>query len=141
MDRITLAAVEAYGVDRMLRELRQDLQAGTYRPAPARRVDIPEPQGGTRPLGIPTVRDRVAQQAARIVLEPIFEADPRSRSAPERHHRLKGTLGTAVWKGEPLAGGWQYEVTGGGRIWYMIDDMRRIAWITYAGTGHPKATD
>jgi RNA-directed DNA polymerase len=75
VDRITLAAVEDYGVDRMLRELRGDLCAGRYRPAPARRVDIPKPQGGTRPLGIPTVRDRVAQQAAKIVLEPIFEAD------------------------------------------------------------------
>ena len=75
VDRITLAAVEDYGVDRMLRELRRDLCAGRYRPAPARRVDIPKPQGGTRPLGIPTVRDRVAQQAAKIVLEPIFEAD------------------------------------------------------------------
>jgi RNA-directed DNA polymerase len=75
VDRITLAAVEDYGVDRMLRELRRDLCAGRYRPAPARRVDIPKPQGGKRPLGIPTVRDRVAQQAAKIVLEPIFEAD------------------------------------------------------------------
>jgi RNA-directed DNA polymerase len=75
VDRVTLAAVEDYGVDRMLRELRHDLRSGRYRPAPARRVDIPKPQGGTRPLGIPTVRDRVAQQAAKIVLEPIFEAD------------------------------------------------------------------
>jgi RNA-directed DNA polymerase len=75
VDRVTVAAVEEYGVDRMLRELRQDLRSGRYRPAPARRVEIPKPQGGTRPLGIPTVRDRVAQQAAKIVLEPIFEAD------------------------------------------------------------------
>jgi hypothetical protein len=69
-----------------------------------------------------------------------IRADPRSRSAPERHHRLKGSLGTATWKGEPLER-WQYEVTGGGRIWYVIEDARRTAWITYAGTGHPKATD
>jgi RNA-directed DNA polymerase len=97
VDRITLGAVEAYGVDRMLRELRRDLQAGTYRPAPARRVDIPKPQGGKRPLGMPTVRDRVAQQAAKIVLEPIFEADflpcsygfrPR-RSATQAMERLR----------------------------------------------------
>jgi RNA-directed DNA polymerase len=75
VDRITLVAVEDYGVDRMLRELRRDLREGVYRPAPARRVEIPKPRGGVRPLGIPTVRDRVAQAAAKLVLEPIFEAD------------------------------------------------------------------
>jgi RNA-directed DNA polymerase len=75
VDRVTLVAVEDYGVDRMLRELRHDLRTGRYRPAPVRRVEIDKPQGGKRPLGIPTVRDRVAQQAAKIVLEPIFEAD------------------------------------------------------------------
>jgi RNA-directed DNA polymerase len=97
VDRVTLVAVESYGVDRMLRELRDDLRAGVYRPAPARRVDIPKPDGGKRPLGIPTVRDRVAQQAAKIVLEPIFEADflpcsygfrPR-RSATQAMERLR----------------------------------------------------
>ncbi len=76
VDRVTLAFVEEeYGVGRMLAELQADLRAGSYRPAPARRVEIPKPAGGSRPLGIPTVRDRVAQAAARIVLEPIFEAD------------------------------------------------------------------
>jgi RNA-directed DNA polymerase len=75
VDRITLAAVEDYGVARMLGELQEALRTGSYRPAPARRVEIPKPAGGVRPLGIPTVRDRVAQAAAKIVLEPIFEAD------------------------------------------------------------------
>ena len=76
VDRVTLAFVEdEYGVERMLAELQADLRAGSYRPAPARRVDIPKPAGGSRPLGIPTVRDRVAQQAMKIVVEPIFEAD------------------------------------------------------------------
>ena len=76
VDKVTLAYVEeVYGVPRLLGELQADLRAGTYRPAPARRVDIPKPQGGKRPLGIPSVRDRVAQQAAKLVLEPIFEAD------------------------------------------------------------------
>lgn len=97
VDRVTLVAVESYGVDRMLRELRDDLRAGVYRPAPARRVDIPKPDGGRRPLGIPTVRDRVAQQAVKLVLEPIFEADflpcsygfrPR-RSATQAMERLR----------------------------------------------------
>jgi RNA-directed DNA polymerase len=76
VDRVTLAFVqEEYGVRRMLGELQADLREGTYRPAPARRVDIPKPDGSKRPLGIPTVRDRVAQQAAKIVLEPVLEAD------------------------------------------------------------------
>jgi RNA-directed DNA polymerase len=75
VDRLTLAAVEEHGVERMLGELARDLRAGVYRPAPVRRVEIPKPDGRKRPLGIPTVRDRVAQQAAKLVLEPIFEAD------------------------------------------------------------------
>jgi RNA-directed DNA polymerase len=76
VDRVTLAFVQdVYGVQRLLAELQRDLREGTYRPAPARRVDIPKPDGSKRPLGIPTVRDRVAQQAAKIVLEPVFEAD------------------------------------------------------------------
>ena len=76
VDALTIAAVEDdYGVARLLRELQSDLRAGIYHPAPVRRVEIPKPDGRTRPLGIPTVRDRVAQQAAKIVLEPLFEAD------------------------------------------------------------------
>ncbi|HUP73078.1 MAG TPA: group II intron reverse transcriptase/maturase [Acidimicrobiales bacterium] len=75
VDRITVAAVEDFGVHRMLDELAGDLRAGRYRPSPVRRVEIPKPDGRKRPLGIPTVRDRVAQQAVKIVLEPLFEAD------------------------------------------------------------------
>ena len=98
VDQITLALVqEEYGVARLLAELQADPREGTYRPAPARRVDIPKPDGSKRPLGIPTVRDRVAQQAAKIVLEPVFEADflscsygfrPR-RSAVQAMERLR----------------------------------------------------
>jgi RNA-directed DNA polymerase len=72
---LTIAAVEDYGVEQMLTELRDDLRAGIYHPAPVRRVQIPKPDGSFRPLGIPTVTDRVCQQAAKLVLEPIFEAD------------------------------------------------------------------
>jgi RNA-directed DNA polymerase len=75
VDKQTLAAVREYGVERLLGELQRDLRNGMYRPRPVRRVEIPKPQGGKRPLGIPTVRDRIVQQAARLVLEPIFEAD------------------------------------------------------------------
>lgn len=87
IDRITLEDVESYGVERMLAELRQDLLEGNYRPSPVRRVEIPKPRGGVRPLGIPTIRDRVAQQAAKIVLEPVFEADFRESSYGYRPRR------------------------------------------------------
>jgi RNA-directed DNA polymerase len=75
IDKITLAAVEEYGVARLLDELASELGEKRYRPLPARRVMIPKP--GTaeqRPLSIPPVRDRIVQAAAKIVLEPVFEA-------------------------------------------------------------------
>jgi RNA-directed DNA polymerase len=76
VDQLTISAVEEdYGVHRMLDELHDALRAGIYHPQAVRRVEIPKPTGKMRPLGIPTVKDRVAQQAAKIVLEPIFEAD------------------------------------------------------------------
>ena len=75
IDRQTLEAVKEYGVERLPAEVQSELRGGRYRPLPVRRVQIPKPQGGSRLLGIPTVKDRVVQQAARIVLEPIFEAD------------------------------------------------------------------
>src|SRR5215211_753324 len=77
VDGVTIDQVEASGVASFLQELAALLTAGSYRPAPLRRVHIPKPgqPGKTRPLGIPTVRDRVAMTAAKLVLEPIFEAD------------------------------------------------------------------
>jgi RNA-directed DNA polymerase len=75
VDGVNFAAIEASGLDAWLAGLRKELTEKTYRPAPVRRVMIPKPGGGERPLGIPTIRDRVAQTAAKLVLEPIFEAD------------------------------------------------------------------
>jgi len=72
---MTFAATEASGLEKWLAGLRTELVERTYRPAPVRRVTIPKPGGGERPLGIPTIRDRVVQTAAKLVLEPIFEAD------------------------------------------------------------------
>jgi RNA-directed DNA polymerase len=75
VDGATFEQIETAGVEAWLAGLREDLVSKTYRPDPVRRVMIPKPGGGERPLGIPTIRDRVGQTAAQIVLEPIFEAD------------------------------------------------------------------
>lgn len=100
VDEVTFEQIEKdEGVARLLAKLKEELKAGTYRPQPVRRVYIPKPDGGERPLGIPTIRDRVAQAAAKIVLEPIFEADftanayayrpkKNARQAIEHVHRL-----------------------------------------------------
>ena len=87
VDRETLAVVEQYGVERMLDALHSVLRAGIYRPQPVLRRYIPKADGRQRPLGIPTVRDRVAQMATLIVLEPIFEADFRASSYGFRPRR------------------------------------------------------
>ena len=75
VDGVTFAAIEKEGIEAWLAGLRKELTEKTHRPAAVRRVMIPKPGGGDRPLGIPTIRDRVAQTAAKLVLEPIFEAD------------------------------------------------------------------
>ncbi|EWM19868.1 RNA-directed DNA polymerase [Kutzneria sp. 744] len=77
IDHTTLAAVQEYGVTRLLDEVAVELREGRYRPLPTRRVLIPKPgnKAELRPLSIPAVRDRIVQSACKIVLEPIFEAD------------------------------------------------------------------
>ena len=75
VDGVSFAEIEERGLEAWLAGLREELVSKTYRPDPVRRVMIPKPDGGERPLGIPTIRDRVAQTAAKLVLEPIFEAD------------------------------------------------------------------
>ena len=75
VDEQTFEQIEFAGRQEWLNGVGKELREKTYRPQPVRRVMIPKPGGGERPLGIPTIRDRVAQTAAKIVLEPIFEAD------------------------------------------------------------------
>ena len=75
VDGQTLAGMEAQGLGKWLAEIREELRTKRYKPQPVRRKMISKPGGGERPLGIPTIRDRVVQTAAKLVLEPIFEAD------------------------------------------------------------------
>lgn len=75
VDGVTFEAIEASGRAEWLSALRKELVEKMYRPKPVRRVMIPKPGGGERPLGIPCIRDRVVQAAAKLILEPIFEAD------------------------------------------------------------------
>ena len=75
MDGLTFEQIEAQGVERWLEMLREELLSGRYAPKPLLRVWIPKSNGGQRPLGIPTIRDRVVQMAMVLVIGPIFEAD------------------------------------------------------------------
>jgi retron-type reverse transcriptase len=77
VDRVGIDEVREYGEEQFLREIHEELPAETYRANQMRRVHIPKPgqPGRTRPLGIPTVQDRVVQMAVKLVIEPLFEAD------------------------------------------------------------------
>jgi RNA-directed DNA polymerase len=75
VDGVTFEQIEAQGVESWLSGLQEEMKGRAYRPQAVRRVMIPKPGGGERPLGLPTIKDRVVQTAAKLVLEPIFEAD------------------------------------------------------------------
>jgi RNA-directed DNA polymerase len=96
VDGQTFAQIESAGLADWLARLREDLRTRAYQPAAVRRAYIPKPGGGERPLGIPTVRDRVAQTAAALVLSPIFEADFTDEMYGYRQRRSAQQAVTAV---------------------------------------------
>ena len=103
-DGLTIEDVEREGVEQFLGQIEQDLQAGIYRPKPVLRVYIPKADGRQRPLGIPTVRDRVVQQACKVVIEPVFEANFRDTSYGFRPKRSAQQAVSVVKKA--LIKGW-----------------------------------
>lgn len=95
VDGETFEGIESRGLERWLAGVRTELKDRTYKPQPVRRVMIPKPGGGKRPLGIPTIRDRVVQTATKLVIEPIFEAD----LEPDAYgYRPKRSAGEAIEK-------------------------------------------
>jgi RNA-directed DNA polymerase len=96
VDGLTFAAIEAAGYQGWLSGIGKDLRERNYRPDPVRRVMIPKPNGGERPLGIPTIRDRVVQTAVKLVIEPIFEADLEPNAYGYRPRRGAGDAIQAV---------------------------------------------
>ena len=89
VDGQSFEEIEAMGLEGWLSGIRDDLRAKTYRPEPVRRAMVPKPGGGERPLGIPTIRDRVVQGAVKLVIEPIFEADLEPSAARSPHPSLR----------------------------------------------------
>jgi group II intron reverse transcriptase/maturase len=96
VDKITIADIEKYGVETYLNELVEELRKQTYEPQAVKRVMIPKANGGERPLGIPTVRDRIAQTLCKMILEPIFEADFEESSYGFRPKRSTKDAMTAI---------------------------------------------
>ena len=96
VDHLTIAAIEAAGIDQYLESLGEELRKQTYEPQAVKRVMIPKANGGERPLGIPTVRDRIAQTVCKMILEPIFEADFEESSYGFRPGRSSKNAITAI---------------------------------------------
>lgn len=106
VDGQSISDIERSGVDGFLAGLATELREGRYRPRPVRRVLIPKADGRQRPLGIPTVRDRVVQAAAKVVLEPIFEADFRNSSYGFRPKRNAHQAGERIRQAVNRGAGW-----------------------------------
>ena len=104
VDGIGIEDVECQGVDGFLQAIADDLKGGSYHPQPVLRVYIPKPDGRQRPLGMPTVRDRVVQQACKLVIEPLFEANFQDHSDGFRPKRSAAQAVNRVK--EHLVGGW-----------------------------------
>src|SRR4051812_36980579 len=115
VDGVTIDAIEAAGVGDFLNGLAAAVRAGTYRPRPLRRVHIPKPgkPGQTRPLGIPTVADRVVMTAVKVVLEPVFEADFQPVSFGFRPKRSAHQALEAVRR-----------AVNAGRVWVLDADIK-----------------
>lgn len=96
VDRVTIADIESQGVEFYLNELGEELRRQLYKPQAVKRVMIPKANGGERPLGIPTVRDRIAQTVCKMILEPIFEADFEDSSYGFRPNRSSKDAITAI---------------------------------------------
>lgn len=98
VDKITITDVESYGVDKFLNDIAETLKNGEYRPLPTKRVYIPKGDGKERPLGLPTIRDKIVQTATKLVIEPIFEADFKDNSYGFRPKRSQHMALEAVRK-------------------------------------------
>ena len=127
VDGVRREDVEPQGVAALLQALEQDLRAGSYRPQPVRRVDIPKPDGRQRPLGMPTVRDRGVQQACKIVIEPLLEANFQNTSYGFRPRR-RATQAVQVVKEQLVANGYVVEVDSAG-FFDTIDHEMRMRFV------------
>lgn len=110
VDRVSIDDVEAYGEEKLLAEISEMLKTNQYRPLPVRRTYIPKNDGSKRPLGIPVIKDRIVQMAAKIVIEPVFEAD-----------FLDCSFGFRPKKSAQQALGRIYEVADNGDALWVID--------------------
>jgi retron-type reverse transcriptase len=104
VDGLSIEAVECQGVDGFRHAMADDLKGGSYQPQPVRRGYIPKPDGRQRPLGMPTVRDRVVQHACKLVIEPLFEANFQDHSYGFRPKRRAAQTVNRIK--EHLVGGW-----------------------------------